>query len=579
MAKSLRFMDGNSRNQTFRKITRDSENVPSTFNANHGTRHQRLRSTKPILLFGQAQHFFLIKLDILQWITPLRHRRMQNRPTIQREESTMRRHGARMMNPITPSAGYARKPVVAIIGGGFSGAAVAYHLDRLAPGRTQIVVIEPQDDLGRGLAYSADDPSHRINVPAAKMSLLPDDPAHFSRWLDQTQTVAPDHAALMPDGRRFPARRVFGDYVSDALRGLGDRVEHVRSRAHSITKDAAAYRIQTDSGAVQADIVVLAICHPPPSQPAAFPEDVRNAPGFIVNPWLPDAYAGVGTDDRVIIVGTGLTMADIIASLEGRHHRGSVLAISRRGLRSRGHPPAPVDPFGDFADIPIRTSAELVRKIRATIDAAAEAGLSWHAVLDQVRSQGTAIWQALPLQERRRLLRHLRPFWDVHRFRVAPQIEAAIDRRLTDGSLSIRPSSLVSATINGSKHFVVSLRDRRTGRVEDHPADVIILATGPAHGQVFADNPLLTALEREGLARPDPLRLGIDVDRNGRIIDASGAVNPDMLVAGPLARGTIGELMGLPDVAVYAIRIAGEVAQRIGVLSTANARHQAHAAS
>jgi len=118
--------------------------------------------------------------------------------------------------------------------------------------------------------------------------------------------------------------------------------------------------------------------------------------------------------------------------------------------------------------------------------------------------------------------------------------------------------------VNGER-IEVGLRDRRSGITEMSAFDAVILATGPAHGRVTADNALLGALEADGLARPDSLLLGIEVDTDGRAVGRDGAARDDLFVAGPLARGTFGELMGLPDVTHYAIRIAQNVAARLSV--------------
>lgn len=459
-----------------------------------------------------------------------------------------------------------KRPVhvpVAIIGGGFSGAAVAWHLLRLRPELERVVIIEPRAELGRGLAYSAADPSHRINVPATRMSLLPDQPTHFNDWLEASGALEADPAARRSEGRNFPARAVFGTYVAAQLAALGPRVQHVVATAEAVEARGDVYRIHTSDGAtLEAGIVVLAVAHAPPSPPSALARALAGHPRFLPDPWKAGALDAVRPDDRVLIVGTGLTMADLVATLDRLGHRGAIVALSRRGLRSRGHPAALHDPYGDFATDPARTAGALLRRIRAAVAQAVAAGKSWHCVLDQVRLQGSTIWNALPLHERARLLRHLRPFWDVHRFRIAPQVEEVLDQRIAAGTLRLRAASLQSVERSGEA-IAVSFRDRRTGAVTQEVFDAVLTATGPAHGRVFADNPVLAALERAGLARPDPLRLGIEVTGDGRAIGRDGAPTPDLFVAGPLARGTVGELMGLPDVTNYAIRIAETLAARL----------------
>lgn len=458
-----------------------------------------------------------------------------------------------------------RYPVV-IIGGGYSGAAVAWHLARMDGAPPVIPIVEPRAEIGRGLAYSAADPSHRINVPSVRMSIDPDQKEHFEHWLLAQGRPRGDAAARMDDGRHFPARAEFGAYVHAQIADLGEQVRHVRAVAQGVVAEPGGFAVRCSDGSMlHADLVVLAVCHPSPSAPPGMARVLGDHPRFVANPWVPGALDALRPDDRVLIVGTGLTMADIVASLARMDHRGGIVAVSRRGLRSRGHAIGEAfEPYGDFATKPARTVRELVREVRATLRRAAAEGRSWHFVFDQLKAQGTAIWSALPVAERRRLVRHLRPFWDVHRFRIAPQVEAVLDRRLAEGSLDIWRASLKGVEqARDSDAITVTLRMRDAGRVVAERFDAVVLATGPAHGRVFADNALLAELESDGLARPDPVGLGIEVDFQGRVIGADGAPNPDIFVAGPLARGTFGELMGLPDVTLHAMRIAQEVSARL----------------
>ncbi|MEW6640696.1 MAG: FAD/NAD(P)-binding protein [Pseudomonadota bacterium] len=452
----------------------------------------------------------------------------------------------------------ATRPTVAIIGGGVSGATTALALSRLAPGAFTIIVIEPREQIGRGLAYSTEDPAHRINVPAPRMEVHPDNPEHFGRWLTARAIARTDPAAQLPDGRLFPSRHAYGSYISDQLSAIAD-IRHRRTHATAVRRAAGRHHIAcADRDVVVADIVVLAICHPPPTVPIAL-APLSGTPRLIADPWAAGAFDTIIPDERVLIVGTGLTMADIVATLDRRDHRGTVTAISRRGQRSKPHTTQPAEPFGDFLSPPPVTALALLRRIRMTLARAATEGLSWHPVLDQVRLQGQSIWQALSVRERQRLLRHLRPFWDTHRFRLAPQVHDVLERRLRDGLLSVRAAS-VRAVADKRDRLDVTLQPRRGGETVTQAVDRIVLATGPAHGGLFRDDALLRQMQHDGLARPDVYGLGIAVDRDSRVIDAGGSAQPHLLVAGPLARGTFGELMGVPDVVQQTRRVAEAIA-------------------
>ncbi|UDL92047.1 FAD/NAD(P)-binding protein [Mesorhizobium sp. PAMC28654] len=455
----------------------------------------------------------------------------------------------------------ASQPVIAIIGGGFSGAATAFHLARLLPaGTSDIVVIEPRDRLGHGLAYSTNDPAHRINVAASRMTLISGQAGHFADWLERTGAIVDDAEAIAANGAVYPRRRVFGGYVESHLQPFLDSktVRHVRSAVASVERNGEGYRlILADGAMLAADALVIATTHPPPALPQAL-RAVAGAAGLVSNPYDLERLEAIGRDDRVLVVGTGLTSADVIATLDRKGHRGRITALSRHGYRSRGHAAAPADPVGDFTSQPSRSTTVLLRRIRATLADAARGGQDWHPVLDAVRRQGQVIWKALPVAERRRVVRHLRALWDVHRFRVAPQIGDVLDRRIAEGTLAYRAASIANAE-QADGGIRVTQRPRRENAVIVETFDTVIVTTGPAHGDILRTNTAIAALARLGLVRLDPIGLGLETDHLGHAVGTSGRSADSIFVSGPLARGGVGELMGIPEVTAHAERIAAEI--------------------
>jgi uncharacterized NAD(P)/FAD-binding protein YdhS len=451
---------------------------------------------------------------------------------------------------------------IAILGGGFAGAACALHLLRDHPGlAAELVVIEPRERLGAGLAYSAPAREHRINVAAARMSVFPEDPEHFHRWVTAQGEVARDPHAAMADGRLYPSRAVFGRYVSEMLQAAVDAApgvvfRHERAAAAGVVPAGSGFAVTlAGGGTVQVDALVLAASHSAPD----LPRPLVGCPKVIPNPWDVGALAAIPAEARVVIVGTGLTACDVIASLLARGHRGRILALSRHGLLPRPRTMLPVSAEGDFTDAAETSALGLLTRVRRAVAAARAAGRPWENIIDALRQQARVVWGSLSWAERNRLLRHLRSFWDVHRFQSAPQIDAAVAASQAAGQLTVKAASLVSARAAG-EGLEVTVRPRGASEMEVWHCDWVVNCTGPGHRSVVATHPVFFGLAEMGGLQADPVRLGILVDGESRVVKADGSVWPNLFVAGPLARGTHGELMGLPQVNTQPREIAGLLA-------------------
>ena len=470
------------------------------------------------------------------------------------------------MNHTAPIA----RPHVVVIGGGFSGTALTLHLLRDAPSLpVRITIVEPRPALAEGLAYSTQAPEHRINVAAARMAVFAETPDDFDVWFYESGQAATDPDALMADGSAFPTRAVFAAYVRARLTQALDAapaatLRHARLRAESVAPLGAGFVVTLSDGErLTADVVVLATGHFSPELPSAL-LGLAGDSALIADPWAPGALAGIDPTERVAIIGTGLTMADVLASLRAQGNRAPVTAVSRRGLLPRPRTRTPVIPIGQYADPPSRSASALLRRVRTAIDARTAEGRPWEDVFDAVRAQGRAIWATLSPDDRRRLLRHASPYWDVHRYQCSPQIAGLLQSDQVSGALSVVAGRLFTAQRDGG---ALRLHLRHHGTPATLTCGRIIICIGPGRRGSFAGNPALHSLAKAGLIRPDAYGLGIAVNAEAQALDAHSSPHPALLVAGPPARGTWGELMGLPQVSAQPREVACALAQRLGALN------------
>jgi uncharacterized NAD(P)/FAD-binding protein YdhS len=220
-----------------------------------------------------------------------------------------------------------------------------------------------------------------------------------------------------------------------------------------------------------------------------------------------------------------------------------------------------------------RTTRGLLRLIRTQARLATVAGSNWRAVVDALRCVTQDIWQSLPLVEQRRFLRHLRSYWEVHRHRIAPEIADVLADLINDGQVHIRAGRVTRYRERRSFAEVV-IRERVGRQVQTLRIDRMINCTGSENDCRRIDDSLIDSLFNQGLARPDPLFLGLDVGENGALIDSNGMASASLHALGPMRKGCSWETTAVPEIRVQAAELAGHLVRRFaGDVSHSLAEH------
>ena len=457
-----------------------------------------------------------------------------------------------------------RPRTIAIVGGGFSGAMVAVHLLRNAPVPIEISVIERRPVLGQGLAYSTTLGTHVLNVPADKMGAFAQGIDDFQRWL---KALEPEFGEFAPHG--FVPRIWYGTYLrsvlaeAEAAAPVGVRLKRVIDVAESIEPGPAALTIGLASGdSIQADQLVLAFGNLPAGDPPLEVGTLEGRPTYLHDAWDTEAVRAIPADADVLLIGTGLTMIDWAFSLGRQGHRGTIHAVSRRGLLPRAHGPAAPAVLGPGIDAAPATALGLSRAVRREVAAATAAGGDWRSVVDALRPRTQGLWASLPVVERRRFLRHLRPFWDVHRHRAAPHVAALIEEMQRTGRLVVHAGRLVSvvdgpAGIGGAAPTAeVTIRLRRSGSERVLRVERIVNAIGPGGDVRTSGEAFLDGLLRAGIAQADPFGLGLRTAGDGALIASDGTVSTRIFTLGSARRGDLWESTAVPELRVQAARLA-----------------------
>ncbi len=451
---------------------------------------------------------------------------------------------------------------VLIVGAGFCGMTLATELlRRSAEGALHITIVDPAVHAG-GVAYAPRTFPFLLNVPAGRMSAAASDPLEFLRFARQR-----DAQATVED---FRPRAEYGAYLQERLANAqalaaNARLERVCGVVIALERSLRGQGFTAhlqDGRRLSAHAVVLALGNPPP-HPVGPDARVLRSARFVADPWAQALRIRPG--ERVLLLGTGLTMADVACALDA-HTGGKVQlhALSRHGLL-----PLSQDPFRPVLrpqeavpelDRAARSSARaLLQAARALAARIQTQGGDWREAATLLRTAAPVLWQQLAPRERRRFLRHVRVYWEIHRHRLAPPTAQRLSQLERCGRLTIYAGRLRSCR-RAQTGLIATWRPRGgRQRLVVQPYDRIINCTGPDYDLRRSENRLWRSLTAEGLVVPDNDGLGLITGRAGAVLSRTGQPVAGLHYLGPMLRPRYWECTAVAELRDHAVELAQEL--------------------
>lgn len=438
---------------------------------------------------------------------------------------------------------------IGIIGGGFSGTAVAATLERLSSAPLDITLFEKNTNVGLGHAYSTPFPCHLLNVRAKDMSAFADDPAHFVNWL---QTNPELHSYLMPHqpiAEQFVPRMLYGKYLQHLLGQTKANIQHQEVVDLLSTQDH--YTLVLKNGQRQdVDKIVFALGN---NAPASFPFPISGDIERIDNPWDYSAPLHIDKQAPVLIVGTGLSMIDAVLTLHHHEHQGKIYVLSRHGLIPLPHTENQHKLDFNVEHLPTKLD-QLNKYFRLHTKTHMQNGGDWRSVMNGIRPHIGYLWNHFNLQDKKKFIRHVLPYWNVHRHRVHDELNDL----LKDLSLK-KQLSILAGRVLAIENGKAKIKLRHSQHHIEHEVKCVINCMGPLMTLNKTVQPLVRSLLDRHMVVLDPLHLGFSISNTGALKEVSGKDSSTLFALGPLTKGMSWESTAVPDIRLQSFELAKQL--------------------
>ena len=441
---------------------------------------------------------------------------------------------------------------VSIIGGGFCGLVTLVQLLRKSFTGT-VALYERTARHRPGVAFGESKKHHLLNVPVGKMSAFESEPNSFFNYLNR---LYPGEFTESD----FARRSDYGEYLLELLhlelQTSKATVHFIRGSVERIIESENGFKLTLITNQIiLTRSIVLATGIEESKFAPGVDASVKDSPQYIQTPWTISHLNSIPRDAEVVILGTGLTAIDVLLSLVVSNHSGPIRIISRNGRfpKTKALDKAPSD-----LKVPVPLfSADLngmVSIFRKFVKDLKSKNISWQHAIDLLRPHTQTIWKQLTLKERKRFLRHLRPFWEVHRHRATEDSLVVVNNLIAEGKLIQIKAKIKTLEVDSNKKLFLLLRSRngemRLG------ADYVINCIGPSINLSKGSEPLLINAINDSVLRLDALSIGIDCDDIGRARRTHSGVHKNLFVVGALRRASLWESTAVPELRKQTEQIA-----------------------
>ncbi|WP_259740984.1 FAD/NAD(P)-binding protein [Pseudomonas poae] len=439
-----------------------------------------------------------------------------------------------------------------IVGAGFSGVAAAAQILRSGGTNLRIILVNRTQAMGRGMAYGTNSPLHLLNASIGKMSALDDVPEDFLRFCRSRHHNV--------ESTSYVSRSLYGSYLNDVLDSAerlnpGMQLSRIVAEVTQVQPCGDGARLElSDGSTLEADHVVLAFGNFPPADCFNLNKTLRPET-YANDPWKPPTCMASDPDTAVLLIGSGLTAVDMALQLVQKGHRGPIHLLSRRGLLPLGHPPAAIAPLPAPVHLGRGSPRQLMATLRKRVEEHQHQGGDWRAVVDSLRPWVQKLWCAMDTTQQRQFLRHVQPWWDVHRHRLAPATFEHFRHHLDRGQLAIHAGRLTNVALLG-EGLIVDFQRRGDQATESLKVSSIINCTGPNLDIQRVDTPLVNNLLEQRLISAAPCGFGILVDEQLRVLDQQHQPIPWLSYVGPMLKAQYWEATAVPELRRFSFKLA-----------------------